>query len=303
MRNNQLMARLEELKRERDAAVFAHNYQIPEVQDAADYIGDSLGLSRIAAETKADVILFCGVHFMAETASILSPNKKILVPDLNAGCPMADMVMPRELARWRDGNPGKVVVTYVNSSAAVKALSDICCTSANAVQVVESIPADKEILFVPDRNLGKFVMAKTGRRMELWLGFCPTHERMLVEQAERAKAMHPDALLLAHPECPADLLAIADYVSSTTGIIAYCHESPAREFIIATECGILHPLRRGNPDKIFHTFNPVADCPNMKLNTLQKMVWALEDMAPEVSVPKELADRARLPIQRMLEIG
>lgn len=303
MSPNDLTDRLAELKKKRNAVVLAHNYQIAEVQDAADYVGDSLGLSRLAANTDADVILFCGVHFMAETAAILSPRKKVVVPDINAGCPMANMVIPRQLKEWRDAHPAAVVVTYVNSSAAVKALSDICCTSANAVEIVSSLPPDAEILFVPDRNLGHYAMTKTGRRMHLWNGFCPTHERMLPEMAEAARKAHPDAVLVAHPECRPALVAMADYVASTTGIMKFCNESDAREFIIATEIGILHPLRRENPGKTFHPLTEIADCPNMKLNTLEKMAWALEDLEPVVTVPPDIAALALKPIERMLEVG
>ncbi len=302
MSNNAMLDRLKEIKKKRNAVILAHNYQRPEVQDAADYVGDSLGLARLATDTDADVILFCGVHFMAETAAILSPTKKVLVPDINAGCPMANMVMPRQLKEYRSEHPYVCVVTYVNSSAAVKALSDICCTSANAVNVVKSIPADREILFVPDRNLGHYVMTQLGRKMDLWNGFCPTHERMLPEMADAARAKYPNALLVAHPECRPSLLEKADFVASTTGILKYCKESANDEFIIATEIGILHPLRRENPGKIFHPLAEIADCPNMKLNTIEKMIWALEDMEPEVTVDPEIGRRALLPIQRMLDI-
>ncbi len=298
-----LLNHLRELKKQRNAVILAHSYQTPEIQDAADHVGDSLGLSRLAAETAADVILFCGVHFMAETAAILSPRKTVVVPDANAGCPMANMVTPRQLAEWRGKNPDALVVTYVNSSAAVKALSDICCTSANAVEVVDSLPRDRRILFVPDRNLGNYVRTRLGREMELWNGFCPTHERMLPEMADAMRAEHPDALLVAHPECRPALVERADFVASTTGIVQYCRESPAKEFIIATEIGVLHPLRKANQGKTFYPLTPIADCPNMKLNSLEKMVWALEDMSPVVTVPEDVAAKALLPIQRMLEIG
>ncbi len=299
-----LVTRLQTLKKERNAVILAHSYQPADIQDAADYVGDSLGLSRLAADTDADVILFCGVHFMAETAAVLSPGKTVLIPDGNAGCPMANMVTPRQLREWREKNPDAVVVTYVNSSARVKALSDICCTSANAVEVVATIPKDKRVLFVPDRNLGHYVRTKLGREnMELWNGFCPTHERMLPEMAVESRKQHPGAPLMVHPECRPELVAMADFVASTTGIIKHCHESPEREFIIATEIGILHPLRKQNPDKVFHPLTMVADCPNMKLNSIEKMVWALEDMEPVVTVPADIAEQALQPIRRMLEIG
>ena len=303
MPQEKLVQRLLELKKQRNAVILAHNYQTPEIQDVADHVGDSLGLSRLAATTYASVILFCGVHFMAETAAILSPSKTVIVPDLNAGCPMAHMVMPLQLKAWRDDHPNATVVTYVNSSAAVKALSDICCTSANAVEIVASLPADAEILFVPDRNLGHYVMKKTGRTFELWNGFCPTHERMLPEMAATARQKYPGAILVAHPECRPALVELANHVDSTTGIVKYCHDSEATEFIIATEIGVLHPLRKENPGKIFHPLTETADCPNMKLNSLEKMIWALEDMQPVVSVPPDIAIRAMTPIRRMLEIG
>ena len=302
MPGENLVAHLAELKKKRNAVILAHSYQTGDIQDVADHVGDSLGLSRLAAKTDADVILFCGVHFRAETAAILSPQKTVLSPDPNAGCPMANMVTPRQLREWRERNPGATVVTYVNSSAAVKALSDICCTSANAVEVVATIPRDRKVLFVPDRNLGHYVMTKLGREMELWNGFCPTHERMLPEMAAAAREKHPGALLLAHPECRPALVAMADHVASTTGIIAFCRDNSAREFIIASEIGILHPLRKACPGKLFHPLTEIADCPNMKLNSVAKMIWALEDMAPSVSVPRDIAEKALLPIQRMLEI-
>ncbi len=303
MPEEHLPTRLAELKKQRNAVILAHSYQTADVQDAADYVGDSLGLSRIAAGTDADVILFCGVHFMAETAAILSPRKTVIVPDGNAGCPMANMVTPRQLKEWRDNNPDAVVVTYVNSSAAVKALSDICCTSANAVEVVRTIPRDRKALFVPDRNLGHWVMTKLDRPLELWNGFCPTHERMLPEMADEARKKYPGALLLAHPECRPSLIERADFVASTTGIVEYAKKSDAREFIIASEIGILHPLRLACPDKTFHPLTVIADCPNMKLNSLEKMVWALEDMSPVVAVPPDIARKALRPIERMLEIA
>ncbi len=298
-----LLERLRELKEKRRAVILAHTYQPPEIQDVADYVGDSLGLSRLAADTDAEVVLFCGVHFMAETAAILSPKKTVLTPDANAGCPMANMIVPRQLREWRRDNPGALVVTYVNSSAEIKALSDICCTSANAVQIVASLPRDKKILFVPDRNLGHYVREKLGRGMELWNGFCPTHERMLPEMADTLRQRHPGAKLVAHPECRPALLAKADHVASTTGILKYCRDNPAREFIVATEIGALHPLRKDSPDKKFYPLTDLADCPNMKLCSLEKMLWALEDMAPQVTVPEEIAAPALAPIKRMLEVG
>ncbi|HUU44079.1 MAG TPA: quinolinate synthase NadA, partial [Planctomycetota bacterium] len=262
-------ARIAELKAGRNAVILVHNYSRGDVQDVGDFVGDSLGLSREAARTRARVILFCGVHFMAETAKIISPDKLVIVPDLNAGCPMANMVTVRELRAMKQKHPDAVVVTYVNSSAAVKAESDVCCTSANAVQVVASIPADREILFVPDRNLGRWVAHETGREMILWDGYCPTHQRIVPDQVRRVKAQHPQALFVCHPECPWETIELADHVGSTTGILRFCAGSDAREFIIGTEIGLLHRLQQESPGKTFHMLTALADCPNMKLNTLE----------------------------------
>ena len=301
--SDELVARIQELKRERNAVILAHNYQRPEVQDAADITGDSLGLSRQAAKTDADVILFCGVGFMAETAAILSPDKTVLIPDRHAGCPMANMVTVRELRDAKAKHPDAVVVCYVNSTAEVKAESDYCCTSANAVAVLEAIPADKPVLFVPDMSLGDWAAKQSGREVILWPGYCPTHHRILAEHVRAAKAEHPEAMVLAHPECLRDVVELADHVCSTSGMLTFCRDSDAREFIIATESGMLHPLRKENPDKRFYPASPLSDCPNMKLTTLEKMVWSLEDMVWQVTVPKETADRARLALERMVALG
>ncbi|MFP4055269.1 MAG: quinolinate synthase NadA [Candidatus Brocadiia bacterium] len=298
-----LADRLQELKSRRGAVILAHNYQTGEVQDVADFTGDSLGLSQQAARTDAPVILFCGVHFMAETAKILCPGKTVLVPDLNAGCPMANMVTPRQLEQLKSRHPGAVVVCYVNSSAAVKAASDICCTSSNAVKIVDSVPRDREVIFVPDQSLGDYVAKQLGRELILWAGYCPTHHRILARDVQALQAEHPQALFVCHPECTADVIALADHVASTSGMLRFCRESDAREFIIGTEVGLLHRLRKENPEKTFYEVSYLADCPNMKLNTLEKMVWALEDMAYEVTVPPEIADQARRAIQRMLDLS
>ncbi len=295
--------RIAQLKAERNAVILVHNYQPGEVQDIGDYVGDSLGLSHQAAETDAEVILFCGVHFMAETAKIISPGKLVIVPDLNAGCPMANMVTVRELREMKKKHPNAVVVTYVNSSAAVKAESDVCCTSANAVKIVASIGEDKEVLFVPDRNLGHYVAGQVGRELILWDGYCPTHQRMLPDHVLSLREKHPDALVVVHPECVAQTIQLADHVGSTTGILRFCAESDAKEFIIGTEVGILHRLRKENPGKTFHEISPLADCPNMKLTTLEKMLWSLEDLVYEVTVPEDIIVRARGAIDRMLEIS
>jgi quinolinate synthase len=298
-----LFDRLRELKRQRNAVILAHNYQRPEVQDVADFTGDSLGLSQQAAKTQADVILFCGVHFMAETAAILCPGKTVLIPDPNAGCPMANMVTPRELAEMKARHPDAAVVTYVNSTAAVKAMSDICCTSANAVKVVASIPRDRQVLFVPDQSLGDYVAKQLGRELILWPGYCPTHHHILARDVRRLKSEHPDAVFICHPECTADVIALADHVASTSGMVRYCQQSPAKKIVIGTEIGLLHRLRKDSPDKTFLEVSPLADCPNMKLNTIEKMVWSLEDVAYRVTVPPEVADKARRAIERMLELS
>ena len=299
---DELLTRLSELKRERNAVILAHNYQRPEVQDAADFTGDSLGLSRQAAETEADLILFCGVHFMAETAAIICPDKTVLVPDRNAGCPLANMVTPRELEKAKAEHPNAAVVCYINSTAEIKALSDVCCTSANAVAVVDSIPKDRKVLFIPDQSLGSWVAKQLGRELILWPGYCPTHHRILREHVAAARRVHPDAELVVHPECLDEVVAAADKVASTSGMLRYCKESKAKQFIIGTETGMLHPLRKQNRGKEFFPVTDFSDCPNMKLNTIEKMVWALEDMEHRVGVPDDVAAKARCTIERMLAI-
>lgn len=290
-----------QLKKDRNAVILAHNYALGEIQDIADYVGDSLGLSRTAAATEAEIIIFCGVHFMAETAAILCPDKRVYMPDPNAGCPMANMATARELAEMKAAHPDALVVTYVNSSAEIKAMSDICCTSANAVEVVRAIPPERQVLFVPDRNLGSYVARRLGRKLLLWNGFCPTHQRILAEHVSAVKKQHPEALFVAHPECQTDVLELADEIASTTGILDYCAQSNAREFIIGTEIGLLHRLRKTHPDKSFYPASTIADCPNMKLSTLTKLRWCLEDLSGEVTVPEEIANKARLPIERMVD--
>jgi len=297
-----LKREIRELLRKRSAVMLAHNYQRDEIQEIADITGDSLGLSQEAAKTDAEVIVFCGVHFMAESAAILSPGKTVLLPRMEAGCPMADMVTADDLRAWREAHPGAVVVTYVNSSAEVKALSDICCTSGNAVNVVRSIPADREIFMVPDRNLAHYVAKKSGRALTWWDGYCPTHERLKVEAAARAKAEHPDALLVVHPECPPEVVEMADAVLSTSGIYSYCGKSDAKEFIIGTEMGILYRLRKENPGKIFHLASRALICPNMKLTTLEDVRDSLETLSPRVSVPAEIREGALAALEAMLAV-
>ncbi len=298
-----LIDKIHTLRRERRAVILAHNYQLPEVQDLADFTGDSLELSRKAAATDADVIVFCGVRFMAETAAILSPEKTVLIPDLHAGCPMVDMAPLEDVLAFKARHPGAVTVTYVNSSAAVKAVSDICCTSANAVAVVNSIPRDQNILFVPDRNLGAYVAAQTGRPLILYPGYCPTHARLRPEDVQRARTAHPDAVILAHPECRPDVTALADAVLSTSGMCRYARESAATSFVAGTEHGLLHRLRLENPGKTFHPLDDQAICPNMKKITLEKVLFAFEDNQFLVTVPESVRVRARQAVDRMVAIG
>jgi quinolinate synthase len=300
----ELARKINDLRRSRRAYILAHNYQVGEVQDVADFVGDSLAMARQAAKTDAPVILVCGVHFMAETAALLCPDRTVLEPDPNAGCPMADMVTPRELAEAKAKHPEAAVVAYVNSSAAVKALADICCTSANAVEVVRSIPTERPILFVPDQCLGEYVAQKTGRRnIYLWPGFCPTHQRILVEHIEARRRETPGAEVCVHPECSRPVREAADFIGSTGQIIRHVAESPRQAFIIATEMGVCHTLRRQNPTKTIIEVSSLADCPNMKLTTLEKILWALEDMQYRVTVPPAVAGPARMAIERMLAIA
>jgi quinolinate synthase len=298
-----LSAEIRELKKKRDAFILVHNYQLPEVQDIADLTGDSLELSRAAAKTGAKVIVFCGVHFMAETASILCPDKKVIMPDSSAGCPMADMLSARDLVKLKEAHPRAVTVGYVNTSAEVKAQLDVCCTSSNAVAVVESLKDAPEIIFVPDKFLADYVSRKTGRKLIAWNGFCPTHLNITVEDIRREKKFHPKAKVLAHPECPAVILAISDEVLSTAGMGKYARTGSAKEMIIATETGIIHRLKQDNPDKEFYPAAERAVCPNMKKTTQEKVLWALETLREEVRVTDEIRRKAKKAIDRMLEIG
>jgi quinolinate synthase len=294
---------LRTLAREKDAVILAHNYQRPEVQDAADYVGDSLGLSRQAAASDASTIVFCGVDFMAETAAILAPDKRVIFPEERANCPMAAMVDAPGLAALKAEHPDAVVVSYVNTSAAVKALSDICCTSANAPEVVASVPADREIIFTPDCNLGAWVAEKTGREMILWQGYCPTHDLIQPDDILEAKALHPDAKVVVHPECRPDVTALADSVESTSGMIRFCRDDAATEFIVATESGMIHRLSVDIPGKRFYLVNQAVVCPNMKMTTLRKAIDALRREAPVVTVPEDIRLKALAAVQRMVEIG
>jgi quinolinate synthase len=305
-----LVGKIDQLKKERNAIILSHNYQLPEVQDIADFIGDSLGLSIAASKTKAEVIVFCGVHFMAETAAIISPDKKVILPDLHAGCPMADMITSDKLKNLKLQNlpagrhgPNVPVVCYVNTSAAVKAESDICCTSANAVNVVKALP-DKEIIFIPDKFLGMYVQSKVpDKRMILHPGYCPTHAKILPEHITKARAEHPGAMVLVHPECRPETIAAADGAFSTEGMLKFIKESRAGTFLIGTETGIIHRLKKENPQKKFYPVTELAICPNMKLITLEKVLWSLEEMQTEVKVPKDIANKARSAIEKMLSVG
>ena len=303
MPNEELVQKILKLKKERDAVILAHNYQIGEVQDIADYTGDSLGLSLEASKITAEVILFCGVNFMAETAAIICPDKTVLVPDENAGCPMANMITVRQLREMKKKHPEAKVVSYVNTTAAIKAESDICCTSANAVKVVSTIPKDTPIIFVPDQSLGDYVSKQCGREMILWGGFCPTHHRILAQDIINARKEHLEAEVIVHPECTADVIELADQALSTSGMLRYAKETNARELIVGTEIGLLHGLRKNNPNKKFYPASELADCPNMKLNSLEKMLWSLEDMVYEVSVPADIRIKAWEAIEKMLELS
>jgi quinolinate synthase len=284
-----------------NGVLLAHNYMRDEVQEIADMTGDSLALSMEAARTAAEVIVFCGVHFMAESASILAPGKTVLLPRLDAGCPMADMVTVAGLLELKARHPGVPVVTYVNSSAAVKAVSDICCTSANAQKVVDSLP-DREVIFVPDRNLGDYVSRFSAKTFHFWNGYCPTHERLKEENVLRLKREHPDALFVCHPECNPKVTALADHVCSTTGMYAYCTRSSATKFIIGTEAGILYRLGKENPGKEFILASPALICPNMKLTSLEDILDALTTMGPVVKVPEAIRVPAKRALDRMLAI-
>ena len=301
-RDTELIKEILDLKTRRGAVILAHNYQLGEIQDIADFVGDSLELSQRAAETGASVIVFCGVHFMAETASILCPDKVVLLPDMNAGCPMADMITPDRLREKKKEHPWAAVVCYINSSAEVKAESDICCTSANAVGIIESLDA-QEILFVPDQYLGLYVSARTGKEMILWPGFCPTHVRITPERMEELRQEYPQAKIVVHPECRPEVIALADEVLSTGGMRRYARREGVREMIVGTEMGIIYGLRKENPGKRFIPVSEQAICPNMKLITLEKVLWSLEEMNPEVKVAERIRLGAKAAVDRMLRIG
>ncbi len=302
-----LIGEIDRLRAEKNAVILAHYYQEAEIQDLADYIGDSLGLARRAAETDADVIVFCGVHFMAETAKILNPTKTVLLPDLNAGCSLADTCPADEFDAWLEDYPGHTVITYVNSSARVKALSDIICTSSSAAHIIEQLPEDEPIIFAPDRNLGRYLIRETGRDMVLWDGVCIVHETFSEKKIVRLKTRHPEALTVAHPECEEAVLRHADFVGSTSQLLRFVAEAERCAFIVATEEGILHQMRKASPQKTFIPAPPesgcnCSQCPHMRLNTLEKLYLCLEFEQPELEMDEELRRAALRPIERMLEM-
>lgn len=299
---------IQRLRKEKNAVILAHYYQVPEIQDIADYIGDSLGLAQQAQETTADIIVFAGVHFMAETAKILNPEKKVLIPDMDAGCSLADGCPPDDFRRFKEEHPDHTVISYINCSAGIKVLSDVICTSSNAKAIVDSFPQDAKLIFAPDKNLGAYINDVTGRNMVLWDGTCQVHDILKTEEVIRLKMAHPDAMLIAHPECQAPILALADYVGSTTGLLQFTRKDSARKYIVATETGILHQMKKASPDKEFIIVPTdetcsCNDCPYMKLNTLQKIYLCLRDEKPELLLDESVIEKALLPMQRMLDIS
>lgn len=303
-----IFAEINRLKKEKNAIILAHYYQDADIQDVADYIGDSLGLSQEAERTKASIIVFAGVHFMAETAKILNPDKKVVLPDLRAGCSLADSCPPKEFAAFKANHPDHIVISYINCSAEIKAMSDIICTSSNAIGIVNSLPVDQKIIFAPDKNLGRYIIRKTGRDMVLWNGACMVHEIFSLEKITRLKAMHPNAKLISHPECETPILDISDFIGSTTGLLNFTKKSADTEFIVATETGILHQMIKNSPDKTFIPAPPnnacaCNDCPHMKLNTLEKLYLCLKEELPELLMEEEIRLKALKPIKRMLQIS
>ncbi len=303
-----LISEIKKLKKEKNAVILAHYYQESEIQDIADYIGDSLGLSQQAARTEADIIVFAGVHFMAETAKILSPNKKVLLPDLKAGCSLADSCPPHLFRKFKEKYPDHMVVSYINCTAELKTLTDICCTSTNAVHVINSIPADQKIIFAPDINLGKYLVKKTGRDMVLWNGSCMVHEIFSLEKITKLKERYPNAKFIAHPECEPHILEMADFIGSTTGLLKYTISDSADEYIVATEAGILHQMELKSPHKKFYPAPPnnqcaCNECPHMKRNTLEKLYVCMKYELPEILLPEWIIKEGRACIDRMLEIS
>lgn len=300
--DERILDRIQKLKQKRKAVILAHNYQPGEVQDLADFCGDSLGLSIKASQTDASVIVFCGVRFMAETAAILSPEKTVLLPDEFADCPMADMITAEQLKELKVQHSDALVICYVNSTADVKAESDYCCTSANAVELVESLPEDKRIIFVPDQHLGRFVAERTGRDLVLWPGYCISHVVITEDDIKTAKEKYPDAIVMAHPECTEPVKALSDEILSTGQMLKFAAASPAKRFIVATETGIIHPLKKQNPDAEFIPASERAVCPNMKKINLEKIVWSLEDMQYKIEISEDIRKRAKTALDRMVEV-
>jgi quinolinate synthase len=303
-----LFSEIEKLKKEKNAVILAHYYQDADIQDIADYIGDSLGLAQNAQKSEADIILFAGVHFMAETAKILNPSKKVIIPDLNAGCSLADSCPPEKFAAFKQKYPNHIVISYINCTAEIKAMSDIICTSSNAVQIVESVPKDKGIIFAPDKNLGKYIINKTGRDMVLWDGACMVHEIFSLEKIIRLKEVNPNAKIIAHPECEEALLKHADYIGSTTALLKYTQTDSAKEYIVVTETGIIHQMQKASPHKTFIPAPPnnscaCNDCPHMKLNTLEKLYLSLKYEQPEIFVEESIRKKAEKALNKMLEIS
>ena len=303
-----LFAEIERLKKEKNAVLLAHYYQEPDIQDVADYIGDSLGLAQQAEKTTADMIVFAGVHFMAETAKILNPSKKVVIPDMKVGCSLSDSCPPPLFKKFKEQHPDHVVVSYINCSAGIKALSDVICTSSNAKAVVESFPKEQPIIFAPDKNLGAYINKVTGRNMLLWNGACMVHEIFSLEKITKLKVRHPNAKLIAHPECEDPILRMADFIGSTTGLLKYTQRDPSQEYIVATETGILHQMMKVSPNKTFIPAPPnnscaCNDCPHMKRNTLEKIYLCMEYELPEILMDEELRLAAKKPIDRMLEIS
>ena len=303
-----LFAEIEKLKKEKNAIILAHYYQEPDIQDVADFIGDSLGLAQKAEKTDAEIIVFAGVHFMAETAKILNPRKKVLLPDLNAGCSLSDSAPPAIFKTFREKHPDHIVISYINCSAGIKALSDIICTSSNAQKIVESLPKDQRIIFAPDKNLGGFINKQTGRNMLLWNGACMVHEIFSLEKITKLKMRHQNAKVIAHPECEEAVLAVADYIGSTTGLLKFSQTDVSQEFIVVTEAGILHQMQKESPHKTFIPAPPnnacaCNDCPYMKLNTLEKLYLCMKYETPEITMDEALSVAAKKPIDRMLQIS
>lgn len=307
-KNQELISKINQLKKEKNAIILGHFYQIPEIQDISDFIGDSLALAREAADTNADIIVFCGVQFMGESAKILSPEKKVLIPDPEAGCSLVESCPPDEFRKFREARPRHTVISYINSSVEIKALSDIICTSSNAVGIVNSLPEEENIIFAPDKNLGAYINNLTDRNMVLWNGTCEVHDILSVERVLNLKEKHPDAKLIAHPECKSQILAMADYVGSTTALLNYTRRSEDTEFLVATESGIIHQMKKYNPDKSFIIIPTdescmCNDCPHMKLNTLEKLYNCLLTEEYEIKISDELIEKARVPLDRMLQIS